>query len=567
MFTDKTRSFDVIVAGSGAGGLATAVTCQLLGLHTLVAEASDLIGGSTALSGGVLWIPGNPFRTAIPEVEDLEDALAYIEAESRDHYDQVAAKAFIGSAGAAVAFLGEQGGLAYTGPSFWPDYHPALTGSREGGRSMRVQDFDGRLLGDLFPKLRPPLASMTLFGGMMVSGNDLYHLLRARRSLASAWHVCKILARHCLDRLSHQRGTRLCNGNALVARLLYQYRQLGGEIATSTSLTNITREGELITGCKLIGGDGIAENYYCRALVLAGGGIGVNHDLRRSLGNKRSLPSVNSLSLVPSSNRGDNLRAAIELGARIDRRQHDIAAWVPVSAVSNGRTAGYFPHFFDRSKPGFIMVDERGERFVNEASSYHDIGSRMKQLGVRFAYILCDHRALRRYGVGVVPPGTLRLSRWIRSGYLMRAASIDALAQQIGVDSETLRATLTTYNAHASSGSDPVFKKGETPYELYIGDPDHHPNPCVAPLDSTPLYAIRVELGDIGTFCGLATNPSGEVVDHDDRVIKGLYAVGNDRASVFGGTYPAAGITLGPALTHGVTVAHHIAGRDWPPTA
>ena len=213
------------------------------------------------------------------------------------------------------------------------------------------------------------------------------------------------------------------------------------------------------------------------------------------------------------------------------------------------------------------MIDEHGKRFVNEASSYHDIGSRMKQLGLRFAYILCDHRALRRYGVGVVPPGTLRLSSWIRSGYLIRASSIVALARQIGVDNDTLQTTLANYNAHAVAGRDPTFKKGETPYELYIGDPDHHPNPCVAPIGSTPLYAVRVELGDIGTFCGLATKPTGEVIDSEDLVIEGLYAVGNDRASVFGGTYPAAGITLGPALAHGVKVAHHIAGRDWPPAA
>ena len=211
-FDADAKEFDVIVAGSGAAGLATAVSCRILGLSTMLLEASPWIGGSTALSGGVLWIPGNPYRPASPEPEDLEHALAYIRAECGTNFDQSAASAFVQAAGASVKFLAEQGGLAYTGPAFWPDYHQELHGAREGGRSMRIEDFDGRLLGEVFSRLRRPLRSMTLFGGMMVGGNDLYHLLRARRSLKSAAHVAKILTRHFVDRLSHPRGTRLCNG-------------------------------------------------------------------------------------------------------------------------------------------------------------------------------------------------------------------------------------------------------------------------------------------------------------------------------------------------------------------
>jgi succinate dehydrogenase/fumarate reductase flavoprotein subunit len=566
-FDADAKEFDVIVAGSGAAGLATAVSCRILGLSTMLLEASPWIGGSTALSGGVLWIPGNPYRPASPEPEDLEHALAYIRAECGTNFDQSAARAFVQAAGASVKFLAEQGGLAYTGPAFWPDYHQELHGAREGGRSMRIEDFDGRLLGEVFSRLRRPLRSMTLFGGMMVGGNDLYHLLRARRSLKSAAHVAKILTRHFVDRLSHPRGTRLCNGSALVARLLYRYLELGGKLSVDTCLTKIVRTQGQIAGCEITSEARGAIALKCRALVLAGGGVGGNHDLRRTLGSKAFPPDFESISLSPPSVRGDNICAAVAIGARIDQRQHDMAAWVPVSKIGGGNCSkpDYFPHFFDRSKPGFILINDRGERFVNEASSYHDIGACMVRLGVRVAYILCDQAALRRYGVGVVPPGAPRLSRWIRDGYLVQAENIKAMAQRLGVGEDELGRTVADYNRHAVQGVDPVFRKGQTPYEKYIGDPEHAPNPCVAPLSQGPFYAVRVQLGDIGTFCGLATQASGLVLDDQEAVIPGLFAVGNDRASIFGGTYPAAGITLGPALTHAVTTAHSIAGLSWPP--
>lgn len=562
-----TEGFDVIVVGSGAAGLATAVTCRVLGLSTLLLEASPFLGGTSALSGGVLWVPGNPYRSTSPEPEDLGDALGYIRSESGINFDHDAAEAFVYAAGASVKFLADHGGLVYTGPAFWPDYHQKLHGSRQGGRSMRVEDFDGRQLGDIFPKLRPPLPSMTLFGGMMVGGNDLYHLLRARHSLKSAAHVAKILSRHFVDRLSHPRGTRLCNGSALVARLLHRYLELGGKVATDTTLTKIIKVDDRITGCEVRSEIQGSRTFRSRALVLAGGGLGGNHELRRSFGSKVFVPAFESISLSPKSVRGNSICAALDIGACIDSRQHDIAAWVPVSRIGGNDSTEpvYFPHFFDRSKPGFILVNARGERFVNEASSYHDIGACMARNDIRVAYIVCDHTALRRYGVGVVPPGTPRLSRWIRDGYLVRAKNIQSLAQLICIEAKVLEGTVSEYNQHADQGVDPVFRKGETPYEKYIGDPEHMPNPCVAPLSQGPFYAVRVQLGDIGTFCGLATRASGLVLDGKAEGIHGLYAVGNDRASIFGGTYPAAGITLGPALTHAVTTAHSIAGLSWPP--
>ena len=428
---------------------------------------------------------------------------------------------------------------------------------------MRVEDFDGRLLGENFRRLRPPLKSMTLFGGMMVSGNDLYHLLRAKHSPRSLWYVTKILIRHALDRMRYSRGTRLTNGSALSARLLHRYLLLGGDLLTSASLKHLTQHEARVVGCKVEVEGHLRELKAAKAVVLATGGLGHNHEMRRTLHTTGQMSVRDSVSLVPKTVKGEGIMAALEVGAHLNTKQHDIAAWVPVSRVpGSDLTKLYFPHFFDRSKPGFLMVNAAGIRFVNEAKSYHDIGREMKARGFNEAFIICDHLALTRYGVGVVPPLSPLIKRWIRSGYLVRSADFSGLAKSSGIEPEGLLRTISAYNEYASEGKDPLFDKGNTAYETFIGDSEAKKNPCVAPLSSPPFYAIRVVLGDIGTFCGVSTDRSGRVRDFSGGSITGLYAVGNDRASIFGGTYPAAGITLGPALVHAVQAGRHIGSTE-----
>jgi hypothetical protein len=258
------------------------------------------------------------------------------------------------------------------------------------------------------------------------------------------------------------------------------------------------------------------------------------------------------------------------VGADINRSMLDPAAWVPISSIEWGPgETGWFPHFFDRSKPGFIMVDASGRRFVNEASSYHDIGRAMRELSADRCgnvHIIADHRALSRYGVGVVGPLAPLISSWRRNGYLKCAHSIGGLAAAIGVDPARLEETVGRYNADAAQGRDAEFNKGNSAYARYIGDPAAPMNPSVAALVQAPFYAVRVILGDLGTFAGLRADPDGRVLGADGAPITGLFAVGNDRASVFGGTYPAAGITLGPALTFGYRAALAATGID-PETA
>jgi succinate dehydrogenase/fumarate reductase flavoprotein subunit len=224
-----------------------------------------------------------------------------------------------------------------------------------------------------------------------------------------------------------------------------------------------------------------------------------------------------------------------------------------------------FPHLIDRYKPGVIAVGRDGKRFVNEAHSYHDFGQAMQQasagLPEAIAWLVCDHRALRRYGLGFVKPSPLPLYPHLRSGYLVRGRTPAELAQRIGVDVDALQRTIAQFNVHASRGEDPEFGKGSNAYNRFLGDPNHKPNACIAPLDSAPYYAIKLVIGDLGTFAGVVTDESARVVDSEGAFIPGLYAVGNDALSVMGGAYPGGGITLGPALTFGYIAGRHLAAQ------
>ena len=262
-------------------------------------------------------------------------------------------------------------------------------------------------------------------------------------------------------------------------------------------------------------------------------------------------------------------------GATVDKGIANAAAWVPVSKVprKDGST-GVFPHFIDRAKPGVIAVTADGQRFVNEARSYHDFVQALVAVSsshnavsspqnAAAAWLICDHRALRKYGLGVVAPFPLPIGRHLRNGYLLIGDTIDELARKAGINAQGLSATIARYNEPARLGQDPEFDKGSTPYNRFQGDAEHLPNPCIAPIENGPFYAIRLYIGDIGTFAGLKTNEHSQVIAAAGQPIAGLYAVGNDIASIMGGNYPGGGITLGPALVFGYIAGYHLASSPW----
>ncbi len=240
------------------------------------------------------------------------------------------------------------------------------------------------------------------------------------------------------------------------------------------------------------------------------------------------------------------------------------AAWMPVSRVplGGGRT-GVFPHLVDRYKPGIIAVNRHGRRFTNEADSYHDTGAAMIRDGEgqaeTAAWLICDHPTIRKYGLGYAKPAPVPVGHYVRNGYLATGRTLPDLARAAGIDPDGLVATVEAFNRDAARGEDPAFGRGSTAFNRFLGDPEHRPNPNVAPIVKGPFYALKLVMGDLGTFDGLRTDTVGRVLRHDGPAIPGLYAVGNDRASIMGGAYPGAGITLGPIMTFGFITGRHLA--------
>jgi succinate dehydrogenase/fumarate reductase flavoprotein subunit len=553
----ETMDCDVLVAGSGAGGLAAAVTARKAGLKVLVAEKAPQFGGTTALSGGWLWIPNHPMQKAIGIRDSVGDAATYLLHEAGEKFDPERVNAFLAAGPKMVEYFTRETAVQFDASATFSDYHPDAPGGRPGGRSIVARAFDGRELGKQLAQLRPPLPELTVFGIMIGSGAELVHFMRWSKSIESAFFVARRLLGHGAATLFHGRGVRLTNGNALAGRLLKSALDAGVELRASTALKSLIRENGRVSGA-VLESQGVEIRVTARkGVVLACGGF--PHDPERQ---KRLFRHAAHFSPAPPGNTGDGLRLAEGAGAKIDESLPNPVAWVPVSRVPRGNGEyGLFPHFIDRAKPGVIAVTAKGARFVNEGNSYHDFVQALLKTGETHAFLVTDHRAIRAYGLGFVKPRPLPLGTHLASGYLLRGETIAALATLAGIG-PALEATVDKYNQNAKMGSDPIFRKGENAYNRFYGDPDIKPNPCVAPLVQPPFYAVRVEIGDLGTYDGIATNGHAQALDANNRPIPGLYAAGNDALSIMGGNYPGPGITLGPAMTFGWLAGRHLAGQS-----
>lgn len=561
--SQETRAVDVLVIGTGASGMATAVTAAAQGLEVLVVDKQPQFGGTTARSGGWLWIPGTHLAKEQGITEPPGAAKAYLKHEATTHYDERRVDAFLENGPKAIEFFTSQTPLRFDLPPVFPDYHAEAPGGLPGGRSMVTRPYDGRELGPRIKLLAPPLPELTVFGMMLGSGPEIRHFMRVFKSLSSFWYVTQRLTRHFLDVLIHGRGMTLTNGNALAGRLAKAAMDRNIPVWLSSPVKQLLVEGGAVTGA-LVEHEGRSLRVSARrGVVMATGGFPYDVERRKQLfphaptGREHFSPS-------PSTNTGDGLRLAEAVGGRVDATIPHAAAWVPASVTTRkDGGAGVMPHFIDRAKPGVIAVNPQGRRFTNEGNSYHDFVQAMVKACEGqpevFAWLLCDHKALRSYGLGCVAPAPLPIGRYLRNGYLKSGASLAELAAKLNMAPATLEQTVAEFNRHAVKGEDPAFGKGSKAYNRYQGDAAVAPNPCVAPLEHGPYYAIRLVIGDIGTFAGLVTDEKTRVLDAAGQPIAGLYAVGNDAASVMGGNYPGAGITLGPAITFGYIAGNELA--------
>jgi succinate dehydrogenase/fumarate reductase flavoprotein subunit len=555
---------DVLVVGSGGGGLAVATASAHLGLKVIVAEKDKFIGGTTALSGGFMWIPCAPVSIAAGVKDSREAAEVYLRDQAGNHYNEDCAKAFLQNGPLAAKFFEENTALKFDAAPAFSDYHPEAPGGKAGGRSIVAKPYDARNLGKEVSRLRPPLPELTLFGMIIGTGPDLMHFTNATRSIRSALYVAKRLLGHARDLAFHGRSMRLTNGGALAGRLLKSALDAGVDIRTNAQVLELLT-GDGVSGAKIQTQDGVLKIFAKKGVVLAAGGFPQDKERRAKLF-PHDKDGQGHISPAPTGNTGDGLRLGEGAGAVVDESYPNAAAWVPLSQVPRkDGSRGVFPHFIDRGKPGLIAVNSKGKRFANEANSYHDF---MQGLFTSLAagerpraFLIVDHKFIRRFGLGFVKPYPLPLGGHLRSGYLKRGTTIEELADKIGVPVAAFRSSLDAYNADARRGVDSQFGKGSTAYNRFYGDPESRPNPCIAPIENGPFYAVEIVVGDLGTFAGLKTNGKAQVLDKNGKPIRGLYACGNDMASLMGGNYPGGGITLGPALTFAYIAARELAGQ------
>ena len=565
---------DLLVLGSGAGALSAAVTAAHLGLKVIVAEKEPVFGGTTAWSGGWMWIPRNPLAVAAGIAEPIDEPRRYLQGIVGRHLDSQRAEAFLTCAPQMVRFHLDHSALRFVDGNAIPDFHGRAEAARTGGRSVCAAPFDGARLGADLKRLRPP-APLLSFLGMSIGG-DLRHFLRAGRAWDSFLYAAKRTSRHLLELALQGQGRLRMGGNALAAALLKSALDAGVSLRERHAAIGLIEEGEgrgsRIVGARLRTPQGEVTLRARCGVVCACGGF--PHDDARKAALFPHAPSGREhRSAATPSNTGDGLRLAEAAGARVATDLADAGAWCPVSLVPRpDDSQAAFPHLAERGKPGLIAVDRAGQRFVDEAGNYHSF---MRALFARCAqdfpgqpveaWLVVDHRFLRRWGLGAVRPFPLPYRAHLRSGYLKRGATLAGLAAACGIDAAGLQRTVAEHNADAREGRDRAFDRGSIPYDRMQGDTEHPgPNPCVAPIEQGPFYAVKVVPGSLGTFAGLAVNAHAQVLRADGSPIAGLYAAGNDMASVMGGHYPSGGITLGPAMTFGWILAHHAAGRPLP---
>jgi succinate dehydrogenase/fumarate reductase flavoprotein subunit len=555
-----TLSCDLLVIGSGAGGLSAAVTAAFHGLKVVVAEKEPVFGGTTAWSGGWMWAPLNPLAQRAGIVEDPEAPRTYLLHVLGNNFNEAKVDAFLAVAPHMVAFFEDNTAVQFEPGLKIPDTYGNVPGAGTGGRSVIAAPYDARKLGDFVQRLRKPMRETTFMGMTIQAGPDLAAFMNVTRSPSAFLHVARRFSQHLLDLGLHQRGMQLRNGLALVGRLLRSAADLGIDLRTASPATRLLQEGGAVTGAVLTTQEGELEVRARRGVVLAAGGFPHDRERRRVM---FPADEQHRTLAVPSAT-GDGTRLGESAGGIVDDTLAAAGAWCPVSLVPfPGGTTGLFPHIIERGKPGIIGVLADGRRFCNEGNGYHDYVAAMLRAapsGKEVAsWLICTHHFQRRYGLGIARPAPLPVGPYIRSGYLKTGRTIAELSRNCGIDPAGLERTVAHYNISARKGEDPEFGRGSTVYNRYQGDASNTPNPCIAPIERGPFYAVKVVPGSFGTFAGLKTDSSARVLDAGGAPIRGLYAAGTDMASVMGGHYPAGGINIGPAMTFGYIAGCHAA--------
>ncbi|GAB1508909.1 3-oxosteroid 1-dehydrogenase [Actinophytocola sp. KF-1] len=532
------NTYDVVVVGSGAAGMTAALTAAHRGLRTVLIEKAPTFGGSTARSGGGVWIPNNDVLLAAGVPDTPEQARAYLTHITGDVVDDAMRTAFLEHGPEMLRFVLANTPLRMRWVNGYADYYPEAPGGLPMGRSLEPRPLNAAVLGAEADRLTPPYLKAPT--GIAVTQADYRWMNLVARHPRGMLRTARVAGRRALSLVMRRR--LLTMGQALSAGLRAGLARFDVPVLLSTPLTGLVVENDRVVGVETESG----PIHATRGVLLASGGFERNERMRKEY---QQAPIGTEWTVGAEENTGDGIEAGMRLGAAVALL--DDAWWGPSIMLPRG------PYFClaERSLPGCVLVNERGERFVNEAAPYVDAVHAMYDTGSVPAWLIADQNYRNRYIFAGLGPRQPFPGRWYKAGTVRRASTLDALAKDIDVPADALRATVARFNGFAESGVDTDFHRGESAYDRYYGDPRNRPNPNLAPLTRAPYYAIQVVPGDLGTKGGLRTDTAARVLREDGSVIEGLYAAGNASAPVMGRTYAGPGATLGPAMVFGYLAA------------
>jgi 3-oxosteroid 1-dehydrogenase len=561
--TNFDHTVDVLVVGSGAGAMTAALRARDQGGRTLVIEKTDRYGGASAMSSCVLWIPNNHLMAEAGVDDSPEEAWEYLKGTTGGIVPDDRLRAYLDRAPQTLKYLVDQTHVEVTALPVYPDYYPRIPGSKPGARSVEPQHFDARHLGDDFLNMRDQNLQMQVMGRLAMTVIESRAMLTGQPGWIRLF--LRLILKYALDipfRFKSKRDRNLAMGNAFIGMLRLSLMDREVPLWLNTPARELIVEDGRVVGI-LAEKEGKPFRIRAeRAVVLAAGGFEGNQEMR-----EKYLPSPTRAEWTCANpyNTGDVIQMGMKVGAGVDLM--DDAWWGPITVAPGEDLARMF--VIEKSLPGSVIVNSRGKRFVNEAAPYIDVVNAMYAKDgdgspCLPAYLVFDSEFRHKYICGPLMQSSVQpdwmVKKLLKLGYLKRFDTLEGLAEQIGVEAAGLKATVAKMNEYARTGKDLDFQRGDTVFDRYYGDADVQPNPCLAPIEKPPFYALDALPGELGTKGGLQTDARARVLTESGEVIPGLYAVGNCAASVMGRSYPGAGATIGPATTFGYIAASDAMG-------